>query len=225
MFANTFYRLAGKQIKALVQPHGFKKSGRFFYRITEEGIVQQFCLLWLQGFFTVRFYLSSIYSDNEKGNEGEEIYMLINGSFNEWLSDAYSDSIQPTISFVTTAAEVCTQAVQNTLLPFFESHKDPFSARAAIIRHNACIAQGAKKYDLRELGLFLSLGDTASARDYLKYHIDNCDRFNHLWWQDVEQEYRQLLAAICAGDQEYLSSYMNDKKSKTYAMYKWTGRK
>ena len=47
MTASAFYRLAGKQIKELVNPYGFKKNGRFFYRITEDGVVQQFCMLWL----------------------------------------------------------------------------------------------------------------------------------------------------------------------------------
>ena len=225
MSAIAFYRLAGKKIKELVQPYGFKKNGRFFYRITEEGIVQQFCLLWLHHSFTVRFYLSSIYSDNGKDIEGAEIYEIINGSVNQWLSESCSDFVITTNNFVLDAANLCTQAVQNTLLPFFELHRDPVSARNFITGHSPRITQGLDKYDIRELGLFLSLGDVSSVRDFLEYHIEHCDRYNKHWWNGVEQEYRHILAAIDANDKEYLSLYMDDKRNKTYSEYKWKNEK
>ncbi len=217
MSAKTFYQIAGKRIKEIVQPYGFKKNGRFFYRITEEGVVQQFCLLWLHNSFTLRFYLSSIYNDNWCKTEGEEIYELINGTNNQWLCDHLSNSqINPE-----GASDICIQAVKDILLPFFESHKDPRSAKDFVVKYNPCAASDIYKYDIRELGLYLCIGDLDFVQEFLVHYIENSDRYNKSWWRTVEQEYHQLLDAICTGDREYISLYMDQKKNATYLEYKW----
>ena len=38
---------------------------------------------------------------------------------------------------------------------------------------------------------------------------------------EVEQEYRQLLQAICSDDHKYIAQYLEEKKAATYAEYKW----
>ena len=221
MSASTFYQLAGKQIKELVKPCGFKKNGRFFYRITEEGVIQQFCLLWLHNSFTIRLYLSSIYGYNGRDIEGAEIYELINGSINQWLSVPHSGyQIDPNNS-ESSAAAICVQVIKDTLFPFFESHKEPLSAREFVAEHNPRVASGIDKYDLRELGFYLCLGDFVSVQDYLTYYIENRNKYNPNWWRTVEQEYNQLLDAICMNDRDYISGYLEKKKKATYAEYKW----
>lgn len=221
MSSNTFYQLAGKQIHEFIKPYGFMKNGRFFYRITEEGVVQQFCLLWLRNRFTIRFYLSNIYGYNSRSIEGAEIYELINGSINQWLSDPRSgyqiDAENPENS----AANICIQAVKDTLLPFFESHKDILAAKDFVVRHNPRVARGIDKYDISELGFYLCMGDFLSARDILVYYMENCHKYNQNWWNTVQQEYHQLLNAICANDRQYLAGYMEEKKIATYTEYKW----
>ena len=221
MSASAFYQLAGKQIKDLVQPYGFKKNGRFFYRITEEGVIQQFCLLWLHNSFTIRFYLSSIYGHNGRNIEGTEIYELINGSINQWLSDPRSGYQIDLENPENSAATSCAQVVKDILLPFMESHQDPHSAKDFVVEHNPLVARGINKYDIRELGFYLCIGDLTSVQDYLTYYIENHNQHNKNWWNIVEQEYHQLLDAICANESEYIALYLDEKKKATYAEYKW----
>ena len=212
MSASTFYQLAGKQIKELVRPYGFKKNGKFFYRITEEGIIQQFCLLWLHNDFTIRFYLTIIFGYNGRDIEGAEIYEITNGSINQWLSDCRSGyQIDPEFP-ENNAANICVQAVKETLLPFFESHKDPLSAKDFVVKHNPRVTRGIDKYDIRELDFYLCTADIASVQDYLTYYIENHHRYNKNWWNTVEQEYYQLLDAICLNDREAIALYMDEKR-------------
>ena len=224
MSASTFYQLAGMQIKEFVKPYGFKKNGRFFYRITEEGVVQQFCLLWLHNSFTIRFYLSSIYGYNGCNIEGAEIYELIDGSINQWLSDHRSGYQIDSENLKGSAADICIRVVKETLLPFFESHKDSLPAKDFVVKHNPRVTSGIDKYDIRELGFYLCMGDITSVQDYLTYYIENHDRYNKNWWSGVEQEYHQLLDAICNNDSEYIALYMDEKKNATYAEYKWKSK-
>ena len=224
MASNTFYQLAGKKMRELVKPYGFQKSGRYFFRITEDGVVQQFCLLWLYNSFTIRFYLSSIYGCFGRNGEGMEISELINGSINQWLSDPRLGYCVNTDYTEEAAADICLQVTKDVLLPFFESHKAPLSAKVFMINHNHTIANGIAKYDLNELGFNLSLGDLDSTRDFLVHHIENADMYNKLWWKEVKQEYHQLLDAICTEDCNFISSYMEEKKNATYAEYKWKGK-
>ncbi|MBQ2667753.1 MAG: hypothetical protein IJF56_03915 [Clostridia bacterium] len=215
MTAREFYSLAGKPIGQFVKPFGFKKRGRFFYRITDDGVIQQFCLLWLNRIFTVRFDLSSIYSHNGHDNEGDEIYQIIDNS-NDWLSDYHSH-----VETLDAAAAICFESVKDILLPFFETHKDPKSAREFIVTHNLRIQGGYNKFDLREIGFYLSMGDMNACRDFLVHYIENSSKYNQIWWREVEQEYQRLLDAIVCNDTEYISDYMNNKKKETYAEYKW----
>ena len=90
-----------------------------------------------------------------------------------------------------------------------------------VAEHNPRVASGIDKYDLRELGFYLCLGDFASVQDYLTYYIENRNKYNPNWWRTVEQEYNQLLDAICMNDREYISGYLEKKKKATYAEYKW----
>ena len=221
MTASAFYRLAGKQIKELVKPYGFKKNGRFFYRITEDGVVQQFCMLWLYRSFTLRYYLSSVYGYNGLDIEGDEIHGIINGSINQWISDdctGYDACADNAMDFATA---ICLKNVQDVLIPFFETHKDPKSAREHIAAHNPRITGGFDKYDLRELGFYLSLGNMEACQDFLVHYIKNSDKYNPNWWRKTEQEYHCLLDAICTNDTAYLSTYMDNKKRATFAEYKW----
>jgi len=222
MTAQAFYSFAGQQIKDIVSPYGFKKKGRFFYRITEDGVVQQFCLLWLYRDFTIRFEMASVYGECDLKTEGAEISQLIDGSFNGWLTGfPFESRFDPEDNPIDYAADVCVQAVKSTLLPFWEAHKDHRSAHAFVSRHSSPVAWGGDKYDARELGFFLGMGDMTSAMDYLLYRIENADKYNKYWWNMVKEKYHQLLDAICLEDQEAISQYMDEKKKATYAEYKW----
>ena len=83
MRASEFYKAAKAAIDPMVKPLGFRRCGRFYYRIVND-IVQQFCLFWLRFDFTVRFRVTSVYDSSAELIEGDEIYQLINGT-NEWL--------------------------------------------------------------------------------------------------------------------------------------------
>ena len=81
-----------KEIEKIVRPLGFKRYHRFFYRVTDDGVVQQFCLLFLKGKFTIRFTLNSIFSDNDKTKEGSELYQVIDGT-NSWIGENFDRSV------------------------------------------------------------------------------------------------------------------------------------
>ena len=79
-----FYSIAKQAITPIVKPLEFRCRGRFYYRIIDN-VVQQFCLLWLNHDFTIRFNISSVYADNDRLIEGNEVAKIINGSNNMWL--------------------------------------------------------------------------------------------------------------------------------------------
>ena len=92
MLSFIFCAFACKEIEKIVRPLGFKRYHRFFYRITDDGVVQQFCLLCLHSKFTIRFTLNSIFCDNDKTKEGSEICQIIDGT-NSWIGENFDRSV------------------------------------------------------------------------------------------------------------------------------------
>lgn len=82
--STLFYSTTKRALAPIVKPLGFRCKGRFYHRIIDN-VVQQFCLLWLNHDFTIRFHISSVFGDNDKHIEGSEIAKLIDGSNNMWL--------------------------------------------------------------------------------------------------------------------------------------------
>ena len=138
MLSIVFYAFTCKEIYKIVEPLGFKKCGRFFYRITEDGVVQQFCLLCLRGKFTSRFTLNSILGDNDKTNEGSEIHQIIDGT-NSWIGENFDINVingmtvynHTPISYEE-AVNRCKDVLQKYLLPYFDKTKDIINAHKFI---------------------------------------------------------------------------------------------
>ena len=82
--ANSFYQIVKQRINPIVKPFGFRIRDRFYHRIINN-VVQQFCLLHLARDFTIRFHIFSVYDDNYRTMEGDEVHRLIDGT-NDWLA-------------------------------------------------------------------------------------------------------------------------------------------
>ena len=78
MRASDFYKAVKPALDLVVRPLGFRSRDRFYYRIVND-VVQQFCLLYRNLDFTLRFDVASVYADNILA-EGHDIYRLINGT-------------------------------------------------------------------------------------------------------------------------------------------------
>ena len=90
---NPIYAATHAQFVPLVQPLGFCCIGnRYYYRIIGD-VVQQFCVLCLHRQCTIRFGMSSVYEENDRKNEGAEVYTLIDGT-KRWIVES-SEEIAP----------------------------------------------------------------------------------------------------------------------------------
>ena len=221
MFSFIFCAFVCKEIEKIVRPLGFKRYHRFFYRITDDGVVQQFCLLCLHGKFTIRFTLNSIFCDNDKTKEGSEIHQIIDGT-NSWISETFERSVingmtvynHKQISYKE-AINICKNALQDVLLPYFEKTKDSKNAHDYMIENDSLVKSGTQDFDTREIGFYLSKENYDKAREVLEYYIENKNKWNKIWWEEKEVEYQELYDAIKNNDMNYIQEYKKDKKRKT----------
>lgn len=222
MLSFVFYAFTCKEIYKIVKPLGFKKYGRFFYRITEDGVVQQFCLLCLRGEFTIRFTLNSIFCDNDKNKEGSEIHQIIDGT-NKWIGENFDMSVvngmtvynHNPISYEE-AIEKCKNVLNEVLIPYFEKTKNIKNAHKFMLENDSLVEAGTKDFDSREIGFYLSEENYDKVKEILEYYIDNKDKWNKRWWEEKEVEYQKLYDAIKNNDMNYIQKYKKDKKRKTY---------
>jgi len=226
MLSLAFYAFTCKEIYKIVKPLGFKKYGRFFYRITEDGVVQQFCLLCLHGDFTIRFSLDSIFGDNDRTEEGSDIYQLIDGT-NEWIGHNFDRSVingrtvytSKTISYAE-ASNMCEKVLCDVLLPYFEKTKDIKNAHKFMLENDSLVKHGTTDFDTREIGFYLLENNYDKVKEVLEYYIENKDKWNKRWWEEKEVEYQKLYDAIKKSDINYIQKYKKDKKRKTCSEFR-----
>ena len=226
MLSFVFYAFTCKEIYKIVKPLGFKKYGRFFYRITEDGVVQQFCLLCLHGKFTIRFTLNSIFGDNDKTKEGSEIHQIIDGT-NHWIGENFDRNVingmtvynHKSISYQE-AIEICKNVFNEVLIPYFERAKDIKNAHKFMLENDSLVEAGTKDFDRREIGFYLSEENYDKVKEILEYYIENKDKWNKRWWEEKEVEYQKLYDAIKNSDINYIQKYKKDKKRKTCSEFR-----
>ncbi len=226
MLSFVFFATAGKEIKKIVKPLGFKKYGRFFYRITADGVVQQFCLLCLHGKFTIRFTLNSIFGDNDKTKEGSEIHQIIDGT-KQWIGENFDRNVvngmtvynHKSISYQE-AIEICKNVLNEVLIPYFERAKDIKNAHKFMLENDSLVKAGTKDFDTREIGFYLSEENYDKAKQILEYYIENKDKWNKRWWEEKEVEYQRLFDAIKNSDMNYIQKYKKEKEIKTCSEYR-----
>lgn len=228
MRASEFYKAAKAAIDPMVKPLGFRRRGRFYYRIVND-IVQQFCLFWLRFDFTVRFRVTSVYDSSAELIEGDEIYQLINGT-NEWLGLRMVETTPGVLAYegpcanpfhidLGQCAQVCAGAVGNYLLPFFEGMTDAQSALRLLRERGLeiCPVDWPEGVDsIRSLGFLLGMGEWERAEKTLKAFLDwphaDGSYWNMMW---------KLYDALEALDVSGVLSYMDEREAATYAELKW----
>jgi hypothetical protein len=229
--ANPFYQIVKQRINPIVKPYGFRVRDRFYHRIINN-VVQQFCLFYRYRDFTIRFCISSVYNDNQKTTDGHEVHLLIDGT-GSWfgtrvvgkafgldvLENPYADMSPESLQ---QAAEVCADALDKYLLPWFSQAATSEDALAAIKSLNL---PGYKRYDEPgshiEIGFLLDMGKLDKVSEILNYYIQNSDRYNAWWWQETGPEYKQLYDAIINNDHIFINKYMEQKRAATFAELKW----
>ena len=214
----SFYRAAKRAIAPIVKPLGFRCEGRFYYRIVGN-VVQQFCLLWLNNDFTIRFHISSVFDENDKTMEGEEVVKLINGSNNMWFKDLMDTDGQNQFG-VQEYADKCVEVLTEYLLPWFDIASNSASAYKMVKQTNLypTIHQEPDSYWC--LGFLLDMEQWERSADVVKYYLDNSNLYNPKWWETREQEYRQLYDALVSGDSTYIEQYLDDKKARTHRLFR-----
>ncbi|MFZ3131097.1 MAG: hypothetical protein WA125_08370 [Desulfosporosinus sp.] len=232
--ANPFYQIVKQRINPIVKPYGFRIRDRFYHRIINN-VVQQFCLLHLARDFTIRFHISSVYDDNYRTMEGDEVHRLIDGT-NDWfgtrvvgklfgldvLENPYADMKPETLQ---KAADICANALEKYLLPWFS--QTTTSEDALNASRSSKLTDFYKRYDEpddQEIGFLLDMDKYEAVAEILNYYIQNSDKYNKSWWQETGPEYKKLYTAIIKDDQSYIHNYMEQKKAATYTELKWKAR-
>lgn len=231
--ANPFYQIVKQRINPIVKPFGFRIRDRFYHRIINN-VVQQFCLLHLARDFTIRFHISSVYDDNYRTMEGDEVHRLIDGT-NDWFGtrvvgkfygldvyeNPYADMKPETLQ---KAADVCVDALEKYLLPWFSQATTSENALREAQSSGLFYRLHDESASSEEIGFLLDMGKYADIAEILKYYIQNSDKYNKSWWQETGPEYKKLYTAIIKDDQSYIHNYMEQKKAATYAELKWKAR-
>jgi hypothetical protein len=233
--ANPFYQIVKQKINPIVKPFGFRIRGRFYHRIINN-VVQQFCLLHLERDFTIRFSISSIYDDNYRTMEGDEVHRLIDGT-NDWFGtrvvgkmfgldvyeNPYADLKPETLQ---KAADVCANALETYLLPWFSKVTTSEDALRAALSSE--LTGFDKMHDEpgtdHEIGFLLDMGKYEAVAEILNYYIQNNNKYSKSWWQETGPKYKQLYTAIIKNDYSSIYSYMEQKKAATYTELKWKER-
>lgn len=214
-----FYSITKQAITRIVKPLGFRTQGRFYYRITGN-VVQQFCLLWINRNFTIRFHISSVFGDNDKSIEGNEITKLINGSNNMWLGQLMAANQLQQRSYIQECANTCADVLTNYLIPWFDSANNSASAYKMAKEANIFLATHQEPDSYRCLGFLLDMERWEQSATLVKFYLDNSHLYNQKWWKPREQEYQQLYATLINKDMMYLKQYMDEKKSQTYRIFR-----
>lgn len=227
--STLFYGMAKQAIMPIVKPLGFRCQGRFYSRIIND-VVQQFCLLWHNHDFTIRFCISSVYSDNDKFIEGDEVTKLINGSNNMWLGQQFVKneltqhffqqcSTSTLLPNYDACVNTCVDVLGNYLIPWFCEASSSYSAykMAKEAKLFSTLYQEPESY--RYIGFLLDMEQWEQCITILKYYLNNSQLYNPKWWKEKEQEYQGLYEALIKKDTRYLNLYMNSKKSETYRVF------
>lgn len=216
-----FYSVAKQAITPIVKPLGFRCQGRFYYRIIDN-VVQQFCLLWRNHDFTIRFNISSVYADNDRLIEGNEVAKIINGSNNMWLGQQLVQGKGATTSpcpNYSDCVNTCVDALTNYLIPWFDRASNSASAYKMAKDSNIFLTTHQEPDSYRSLGFLLDQKLWEQSATLIKYYLDNSYLYNQKWWIPREQEYQQLYGALVNLDTVYLEQYMDGKKSATYRLF------
>ena len=215
-----FYSATKQAIAPIVKPMGFRCQGRFYYRIVGN-VVQQFCLLRLNHNFTIRFHLSSVFDDNDKTIEGNEVTKLINGSNNMWLGQLMATSELQCESYVQECTNTCVDVLTNYLLPWFDGASNSASAYKMAKEANIYLTIHQEPDSYRCLGFLLDMERWDQSATLIKYYLDNSHLYNQNWWKPREQEFQQLYDALINGDTMHIKQYMDDKKAQTYHLFRY----
>lgn len=228
--SSPFYNVVKKQIEPIIKPLGFRSYRRYYYRIIND-VVQQFCPLWLYHDFTIRFVLRSLYQDNERTTEGDEVMRLINGT-NRWLGPT-STEIAPdyyaanedfcTLSQKTyqISADICEQVLSEYLLPWFEENTDSAKAYTACKTAELFLPDEGVAEPVGGLGFLLGMGEWDRACEALRPYIEHTICCNPNWWNMVEADYTPLYHALAEKDISYVQTYMEEKRQKNYKEFHW----
>ena len=221
MLSFVLYFFACIEIEKIIKPLGFKRYNRFFYRITKDGVVQQFCLVCLRGKFTIRFTMNSIFCDNDKTKEGSEIYQIIDGT-DKWIGENFDRSVANGMTVYShtdisykQAVVTCKDVLRDVLLPYFEKTKALKDAHYYMLENDSLVESDTKEFDLREIGFYLAEENHDKVKEVLEYYIENKSKWNKKWWKEKEAEYQELKSAIENNDMNYVERYKEDKKRKT----------
>ena len=226
-----FYSIAKQAITPIVKPLEFRCRGRFYHRIIDN-VVQQFCLLWLNHDFTIRFNISSVYADNDRLIEGNEVAKIINGSNNMWLGQRLvQGELQQQFSLQGTTASLfphyidcantCVDVLINYLIPWFEKACNSASAYKMAKDANIFLTIHQEPDSYESLGFLLDQQRWKQSAALIKYYLDNSHLYNQKWWIPREQEYQQLYEALVNMDTAYIKQYMDGKKSATYRLFRY----
>lgn len=218
MRASDFYKAVRPALDQAVKPLGFHSRDRFCYRIVND-VVQQFCLLYRNLDFTIRFNVVSVYTDNILA-EGHDIYRLIDGT-NQWLGlrmvqkasgelayegPVAADPFHPDLRL---CADSCTNAVKQYLLPFFDEATDSESAHR-LLHQRVWDGRSSDDHTLC-VGFLLGMGEWEQARDALKQDLDRPHGVAPVW-----NELWRLYDALDTYDIPYILDYMEKKEAATY---------
>lgn len=217
-FSVPFYLRTAQAIDPIVKPLGFRRQGRFYHRIVGK-VVQQFCLLWLNCDFTIRFHLSSVYGANDKTVEGEDAAILIDGS-HMWLGDLMDVHPQQR-SYLRKCTDTCVDVLTNHLLPWFECSIDSVSAYEMTKEIGIARTIFQEPDACESLGFLLDMERWEQSAALVKYYIDNSHLFRQKWWEPLEQEYGELYASLANRDMAYLNQYKDRKKAQTYRLFRY----
>lgn len=223
-----FYSTAKRAIAPIVKPLGFRSQGRFYYRIIDN-VVQQFCLLWRNHDFTVRFHISSVYAENDRYMEGNEVAKLIDGT-NTWLGQRLVPEGQPQrFSLQGPAsglfpdssgyANTCVDVLTEYLLPWFNAASDSASAYRMAKEAKLFLTPHQEPDSHRSLGFLLDQKQWEQSAILIKYYLDHGHLYNQKWWTQREREYQPLYQALIHVDTAYLDQYMSAKKAETYRLF------
>ena len=227
---SPFYGVVKKRIEPIIKPLGFHSYRRYYYRIVND-VVQQFCPLWLYHDFTIRFLLRSLYQDNERIAEGEEVMWLINGT-HRWLAPTFT-KVSPNLyvaneDFQTLtpktyqiSADICEKALKEHLLPWFEENTDSEKAYAACKTAQLFLPRKNVSDSIESLGFLLGMGEWDKALAVLHPYIERTISCNPHWWSIMESEYTSLYHALAEKDISYVRNYMEEKRQKNYKEFKW----
>ena len=224
-----FYPTAKRAIAPVVKPLGFRCQGRFYHRIVGN-VVQQFCLLWRNHDFTIRFHISSVYAENDRYMEGNEAAKLIDGT-NTWLGQRLVPEEQPQrfslqdpasgpFPDVSGCADTCVEVLTNYLLPWFQAACDSASAYRMAKEAKLFLLPYQEPDSYRSLGFLLDQRQWEQSAALLKFYLDHSQLYRQKWWIPREPEYQRLYEALIQTDTAYLERYMRWKREATYRLFR-----